>query len=99
IIYLTANADDYYFNRAKETNPFAFISKPFKKLDLQHAIELTTNQMMFKDNHQSGPTASGKAPFVLSDRIFVRHNENMVKVIIKDIYYVEAERNYCKIHT
>ena len=41
IIYLTANADDAHFNRAKTTNPYAFISKPFKKLDLQHAIELT----------------------------------------------------------
>ena len=43
IIYLTANADDSHFNRAKTTNPYAFISKPFKKLDLQRAIELTIN--------------------------------------------------------
>ncbi|HRA74148.1 MAG TPA: response regulator, partial [Flavobacterium sp.] len=41
IIYLTANADEAHFERAKETNPYAFISKPFKKLDLQRAIELT----------------------------------------------------------
>ncbi|MCG2459277.1 response regulator [Flavobacteriaceae bacterium F89] len=99
IIYLTANADDFYFNRAKGTHPFAFISKPFKKLDLQHAIELTANQMMFRNNPKPNPTEAGKASFVLSDRIFVRHNEKMIKVIIKDIYYVEAERNYCKIHT
>ncbi len=41
IIYLTANADEAHFNRAKSTNPYAFISKPFKKIDLQRAIELT----------------------------------------------------------
>jgi len=41
IIYLTANTDDAYFNRAKETKPHAFISKPFKKRDLQRALELT----------------------------------------------------------
>jgi len=41
VIYLTANADEENFERAKSTNPYAFISKPFKKLDLQHAIELT----------------------------------------------------------
>ena len=32
IIYLTANADDDNFNRAKSTHPYAFISKPFKNL-------------------------------------------------------------------
>ena len=45
IIYLTANVDDAHFKRAKETKPHAFISKPFKKLDLQHAIELTINRI------------------------------------------------------
>mgnify|MGYP003473637111 FL=1 len=38
IIYLTANADEAHFNKAKSTNPYAFISKPFKKLDLQRAF-------------------------------------------------------------
>jgi CheY-like chemotaxis protein len=42
IIYLTANTDDAYFNKAKETKPHAFISKPFKKRDLQRALELTS---------------------------------------------------------
>lgn len=31
IIYLTANADEASFNRAKATHPYGFISKPFKK--------------------------------------------------------------------
>ena len=30
IIYLTANADQIHFDRAKATHPYAFISKPFK---------------------------------------------------------------------
>ena len=38
IIYLTANSDEATFNRAKHTVPAAFISKPFKQLDLQRAI-------------------------------------------------------------
>lgn len=35
--------------------------------------------------------------FLLSDCIFVRHLNSMVKVDIKDILYIEAERNYCRI--
>lgn len=36
--------------------------------------------------------------FILSDCIFVRHHEKMVKIAIKNIFYIEAERNYCRIH-
>lgn len=99
IIYLTANADDSNFNRAKTTNPFAFISKPFKKLDLQRAIELTVNRLECNLESGSPATLANDAPFILSDCIFVRHREKMVKVAIKDILYIEAERNYCRIYS
>ena len=45
VIYLTANGDAATFNRAKHTKPAAFISKPYKQLDLQRAIELTISRM------------------------------------------------------
>lgn len=95
IIYITANADEVNFNRAKDTKPQAFISKPFKKLDLQRAVELTLSRI--KDNEKKGSTPR-VAPFVLSDSIFVKHHENMVKINISDILYAEAERNYCRIY-
>ena len=93
IIYLTANADDANFNRAKATNPHAFISKPFKKLDLKHAIELVMN----RQQPQTEPIPLDDSPFVLDDSIFVRHQEKMVKVSIADILYIEADRNYSRI--
>jgi DNA-binding LytR/AlgR family response regulator len=99
VIYLTANADDLNFNRAKETNPYAFISKPFKKLDLQRAIELTVNRLQSENGLEKSASEDNAKPFILSDCIFIRHNEKMVKVGIKDILYVEAERNYCRIYS
>ena len=99
IIYLTANADDENFNRAKSTNPYAFISKPFKKLDLQRAVELTVNQIHCNKESASNATMGNTQSFILSDCIFVRHHEKMVKVDIKDILYIEAERNYCRIYS
>ena len=98
IIYLTGNADEAHFNRAKTTNPFAFISKPFKKLDLERAIELTVNRIKSK-SHINKPLTEKSIPFILSDSIFVRHSEKMVRVDIKDILYIEAERNYCRIYS
>ena len=93
VIYLTANADAAHFERAKATNPYAFISKPFKKADLQHAIELAVDRIMAEKNKTDNTAPS----FILGDRIFVRDHEKMVKIIIKDIYYIEADRNYCRV--
>ena len=98
IIYLTANADEVNFNRAKATHPYAFISKPFKKLDLQRAVELIETRLLTKKNEDKTPTSKNGLPLVISDCIYVRHHEKMVKVAIQEIFYIEAERNYCRIH-
>ncbi|MDP3313940.1 LytTR family DNA-binding domain-containing protein [Lutibacter sp.] len=98
IIYLTANSDDAHFSRAKATNPYSFISKPFKKLDLQRAIELTLARIQEEQNHKKNLDTVSEEPFILSNCIFVRSHDKMVKIYIDNILYIEAERNYCKIH-
>ncbi|HEA22789.1 MAG TPA: response regulator transcription factor [Pricia antarctica] len=95
IIYLTANSDESTFSRAKETRPKAFITKPFNKLDLQRTIELVIEESKESRHHQNN-TAEVE---VMNDRIFVRHNGKMEKVLLKDILYIEADRNYCSIKT
>ncbi|SFN86614.1 two component transcriptional regulator, LytTR family [Bizionia echini] len=99
IIYLTANTDDTHFEKAKTTNPHAFISKPFKKLDLQHAIELTLHNIQKDELLVKSGVKNDISPFILSDCIFVRHHDKMVKVAISNILYMEAERNYCRIYS
>lgn len=100
IIFLTANADEATFNRAKASKPYAFISKPYKQLDLQRAIELTISRMAENETGlQVEDNKDDDQPFILSDRIFVRHREKMVKIIVAEILYIEAERNYCRIFT
>jgi DNA-binding LytR/AlgR family response regulator len=97
IIYLTANADEANFNRAKLTHPYAFISKPFKKLDLQRGIELTIHQLKCNITNPSNDSKNATSANILKDCLFVRHRDTMVKVDIKDIRYIQAERNYCRI--
>ena len=46
LIYLTANTDEATFTRAKPTRPYAYISKPFKQLDLKHALELASERIL-----------------------------------------------------
>lgn len=97
IIYLTANADEANFKRAKQTRPYGFISKPFKKLDLQRSIELTVNQLTCSIKIPESDPKNENSTYILKDCLFIRHHESMIKLDIKAIRYIEAERNYCRI--
>ncbi|MBZ9631269.1 response regulator [Salegentibacter sp. LM13S] len=97
IIYLTANADEANFNRAKSTHPYAFISKPFKRLDLQRSIELTINRLKCNITTPINGSKTENSTFVLKECLFIRHQETMVKVDIEAIRYIEADRNYCRV--
>ncbi|MCU0376353.1 MAG: response regulator [Chitinophagaceae bacterium] len=99
IIYLTANSDEATFNQAKATRPEAFIAKPFKQLDLQRAVELAISRMDESKNVVADIPVAGDHPFILSDRIFIKYKEKMVKIMLDEILYIEAERNYSRIFT
>ena len=95
VIYVTANSNEATFNEAKETHPKAFISKPFNKLELQRNIELVVAQSVEKT--QKSKFSVGVE--VLGDRIFVRHQGKMEKLLLDDIQFIEADRNYSTIVT
>lgn len=96
IIYLTSNTDKTHFGRAKMTRPRAFISKPYKNIDLQRAIELTVEAVSNEPRSNGDGT---KHQFVLTDRVFVRKRDTLLAVAIKDIRYLKADRNYSKLFT
>jgi DNA-binding LytR/AlgR family response regulator len=101
LIFLTANADDNTFARAKAAQPYAFISKPFRQSDLNRTIELTL-QKVAEEKDQTAfslPDPVLTEESILADRIFVRYKDRMVKVLLEEILFAEAERSYCKIHT
>jgi len=98
VIFLTANADDATFERAKAAQPFAFLQKPFRKMELKRTLELAIARMA---NHpDEAPVRESEIDgFCLEDRIFIRHNDKMVKVMFADILHVAADRSYCRIIT
>lgn len=94
VVFLTANADETTFNRAKDTYPAGFISKPFKNEDLTRTLEL-----ILCKNEKDLSKSQEENNEMLTDRIFVRDKDRMVKLALEEILYVEADRNYCKIST
>ena len=100
VVFLTANSDEASFQKAKEARPYAFLVKPFKKRDLQRALELTLSLMANQAKQVSAPpSTAADVVETLADRIFVRYKDKMVKIMLEDILYLEADRNYCKIVT
>ena len=108
IIYLTANSDKSTFDRAKETQPKAFLTKPFDPGDLERAIELAMSNLEREVQNGISPvpetverTSSPATPhsYFLQDRIFVRNKDVMKKVALTEILYAEAESNYTRLHT
>ncbi len=97
VVYLTANNDERTFKRACKTHPHAFISKPFNKLNLQRTLSLVVEQLKNRRPVETDPGVDHLD--VLDDRIFVRHNGKMVRILLNRIQYIEADRNYCNIVT
>lgn len=99
VIFLTANSDDATFQRAKMAKPYAFLAKPFKKTDLQRALELTIQRMAEQAPVSVAEKSEKEDVFVMSDRIFVRYKDQMHKIKFENLLYLEAERNYCRMVT
>jgi len=98
IIYLTGNADDATFNRAKKTLPAAFLSKPFRGKDLKHAIDLAITREVPKPQPQSEP-GEGTDAYLFKDRLFLKVKDRMIRIFLSEILWLEADDYYCKMVT
>jgi DNA-binding LytR/AlgR family response regulator len=98
VIFLTSNADDVSFQQALTAKPYAFIAKPFQKSHLERTIKLALQRIAVEQESAPVPEASDHVS-AMEDRLFIRSKDQMVKVLLKEILYVEADRNYCKVFT
>ena len=101
IIFLTAYADSSTLSKAKVTEPYGYIIKPFKEIDLQTNIEIA----LYK--HEKSKEMKRERDFLYSlvetkstkDTIFVKSNLKLVKINCKEIYFIEALKDYVTINT
>lgn len=103
VIFLTAYADESTLSKAKITEPYGYILKPFKEVDLHSTIEMA----IYK--HKKDTEVQKERDFLYSlvenkdeaskDILFVKANSRLVKVNLRDIFYVEALKDYVVINT
>ncbi len=92
VIFLTAHSDVHTFKRAVSVNPYGYISKPFKDVDLRNSIELALN------NHSNSILLPKAPDSVRNDSIFVKDGSGLVQLKFADIQWIKAYDNYCKVY-
>ncbi|MBS1645807.1 MAG: response regulator [Bacteroidetes bacterium] len=103
IVFLTAYADEATLAKAKITEPYGYILKPFKEKDLNISIEMAIHR------HKKVSELKKERDFLYSivenkegsakDVIFVKSNNRLVKINTKDIFFIEALKDYVTINT
>lgn len=102
IIFLTAYADELTLSKAKLTQPYGYILKPFKEIDLHTNIEMaiykhTKEQEVVKERDLLYSIIENKEKN--KEYIFVKSNSKLIKLKTTDVFYIEALKDYVVIHT
>lgn len=102
VIFLTAYADDATLSKAKISEPYGYIIKPFKEIDLHTNIEMALYK--FKKERETIKERDFLYSLIenkesSNDFIFIKSNSKLVKINTKDIYYIEALKDYVVINT
>lgn len=102
VVFLTAYADESTLSKAKITEPYGYIIKPFKEIDLHTSIEMaiykhSKEQEIIRERDLLYSIVENKE--TTSDFIFVKSNSRLIKLKTADIYYIEALKDYVVIHT
>ena len=95
-VFLTSSTDRTIFQRAKLTQPFSYLMKPFNELEILYAIEMAVEKFYAQQN----VFLSQEENTVISDDyLFIKKGKSLKKVLLLDIIYIEVEEKYCNIIT
>jgi len=103
VIFLTAYADQSTLDKAKVTEPYGYIIKPFKEVDLHTTIEMalykhkiTSQLQKERDLLHSLVIESNDGK---NDMHFVKSQSEYIKLKATDIWFVEALKDYVIVNT
>ena len=101
VIFLTAYADENTLSKAKVTEPYAYIIKPFKEIDLHTSIEMafykhSKELEILKERDMLYNIVENKES---KEFIFVKSKSRLIKLNTKDIFFIEALKDYVVINT
>lgn len=108
LIYLTAFTDAATVERVKHTHPSAFLTKPYSidnvriaiDLALHHFAETKSTGQVIPLNRPASEKKSDKEQLLqLKEYLFIKQNYRFVKIMLRDILFLEADSNHVHIIT
>lgn len=108
LIYLTAFADKQTIEKAKETFPSAYLTKPVRPENLNIAVDLALHnfargKLSAGNTEQKKPESAdremaGKESILLiNDQVFIKHNYQFIRISLDEILILEADNTYTNI--
>lgn len=94
IIYITSLTDSETIQNASATRPFAYLTKPIERPNLEAAIKLAMAHYTAKETSKTKDNSSFEKP------IFLKQANSYVRVFRSQIFWVEvAKDHYCLVNT
>ena len=100
VVFLTAYSDEATINRARIAEPYGYLLKPFKGVEVQATIEMALHKHAHdaevrRERDQLHELATREAS---TGPIFLKHQGRQVRVNLEDIYYISALKDYFSVH-
>jgi DNA-binding LytR/AlgR family response regulator len=95
-VFLTSSTDRKIFERAKLTQPFSYLMKPFNELEILYALEMAVEKFYAQPDVFLG---EDEDTIISSEYLFIKKGKSLKKVLLTDIIYIEVEEKYCNIIT
>lgn len=94
VIFLTAFSDKDTVKKAASLKPSAYLVKPVNPASLYASLQIAFEN--FKNENSSNINTNNSEKL---EYFFIKHGNKMVKLLWKDVYHLEAIKNYVKIKT
>lgn len=97
VIFMTSMEDKQTFERAKQTNPIAYIVKPIDEKTLERSIELAVFKY-YKATWDTELFTEWQNDFVAPKSLFVKIGQKLEKIAFQDITHIIAEASHAELH-
>lgn len=99
VIFLTAYSDEATLGRARIAEPYGYIVKPYKSIDVQTAIELAVHKhaqdaQLVRERNKLHEMAMSRPP----EPLFLKHDGRQVRVPVEEVYFISALKDYFSVH-
>ena len=102
VIFLTAYADEQTLAKAKVTDPYGYILKPFREVDLKTNIEVALHKhkesMKLREQVEAYSTIVSNSD-TARPYIFIKNKSRFIKTNIDELFFIEALKDYVIFHT